>query len=90
MSTLSIRLPDHLKKEISQVAKKQGVSMNNFIVCSVSAAVSQQFALDFFKKELHGVNRVGLKDKFQRIINKTQKNDNPSMDKINQLITDNG
>jgi len=63
--------------------------MNNFIVCSVSAAVSQQFALDFFKKELDGVNSIGLKDKFQKIMNKSQKHDNPSMDKIDQLISDN-
>lgn len=39
MSTLSIRLPDSLHEKIKELAKKEGISMNQLI----NSAVSENF-----------------------------------------------
>lgn len=40
MSTLSLRLPDSLHEEIKSLAKKEGVSINQFISSAVAEKMS--------------------------------------------------
>jgi hypothetical protein len=86
MTTLSIRMPEALKKKTLFIAKKQGVSMNNFIICSVSSAVAQQEAYNFFDEELKNINREKIKTNFNKIINKSCNIKEPDINKINKLI----
>lgn len=41
MSTLSVRLPDSLHEEVKRLAKKEGISINQFI----SSAVAEKMAV---------------------------------------------
>ena len=50
MKTLQVRLPDHIHEKVKDLAKDEGISMNNFIVSSVSNEVVRQETRDFFKK----------------------------------------
>ena len=50
MKTIQIRLPDHIHERIKELSKEEGISMNNFIVSSVSNEVVRQETRDFFKR----------------------------------------
>jgi len=50
MKTLQVRLPDHIHEKVKDFAKDEGISMNNFIVSSISNEVVRQETRDFFKK----------------------------------------
>jgi len=86
MTTLSIRMPDSLKNKTLNIARKQGVSMNNFIICSISSSVAQQEAYDFFDSELKNIDRNKTSLKFDKIMNKTQNKKPPDFQTINDLI----
>jgi hypothetical protein len=40
MSTLSLRLPDSIHRHIKEIAKREGVSINQFISTAVSEKIS--------------------------------------------------
>jgi len=86
MTTLSIRMPDSLKNKTLNIARKQGVSMNNFIICSISSSVAQQEAYDFFDNELKNIDREKIKSGFEKIMTKTQNKKSPNFQTINKLI----
>ncbi|MBA7547030.1 hypothetical protein ES705_39432 [subsurface metagenome] len=50
MKTIQVRLPDHIHEKVKDLAKDEGISMNNFIVSSISNEVVRQETRDFFKK----------------------------------------
>lgn len=50
MKTIQIRVPDTIHERMKKLAKEEGISMNNFIVSSVSNEVIRQETRDFFKK----------------------------------------
>ncbi|MEW5815287.1 MAG: toxin-antitoxin system HicB family antitoxin [Spirochaetota bacterium] len=50
MKTIQVRLPDYIHEKVRELAKEEGISMNNFIVSSVSNEVIRQETRDFFKK----------------------------------------
>ena len=54
MKTMQIRLPDHIHEKVQDLAREEGISMNNFIVSSVSNEVIRQETRDFFKKAAAG------------------------------------
>ena len=50
MKAIQVRLPDHIHEKLKELAKEEGISLNNFIVSSVSNEVVRQETRDFFKK----------------------------------------
>ena len=56
MKTLQVRLPDHIHEKVKDLAKDEGISMNNFIVSSISNQVVRQKTRDFFKKAASSFN----------------------------------
>ena len=50
MKTMQIRLPDHIHEKVRELAREEGISINNFVVSSVSNEVIRQETRDFFKK----------------------------------------
>ena len=54
MSTLSLRLPDSLHSEVKSLAKKEGISINQFISSAVaekmSALLTESYLLQRAKK----------------------------------------
>jgi len=86
MATFSVRMPDSLKRRVSQAARGQGVSMNNFVVCAVATAAAQHDALMFFEERLRGKDREAVQEQFARIMSKTQKGRGPSYSEIDRLL----
>lgn len=50
MSTLSIRLPESLHKQLKALAKSEGVSMNQFIALAVAEKVSALMTVDYLEE----------------------------------------
>ena len=60
MSTLSLRLPDSLHEEIKSLAKKEGISINQFI----SSAVAEKISALLTEKYLEQRAKYGNKKAF--------------------------
>jgi len=50
MKAIQVRLPDYIHEKLKDLAKEEGISLNNFIVSSISNEVIRQETRDFFKK----------------------------------------
>ncbi len=59
MSTLSLRLPDSIHRELKELAKKEGVSINHFISLAVAEKVSALRTVDYL---IHRAARANSTD----------------------------
>ena len=50
MSTLSIRLPDSLHKKVKELARQEGISMNQFIALAVAEKMSALMTVEHLKE----------------------------------------
>ena len=66
MSALSLRLPESIHRHIKEIAKREGVSINQFISSAVSEKISALMTEDYLK------NRAirAKKGDFRRILAK--------------------
>ena len=56
MSTLSLRLPDSLHKKIKEIAKKENISINQFIASAVSEKMAALTTLDYLEERAKKAN----------------------------------
>lgn len=66
MSVLSLRLPDSIHRHIREIAKKEGVSINQFISSAVSEKISALLTEDY----LIGRAKKAKRKDFKRILDK--------------------
>mgnify|MGYP001582358497 CR=1 FL=1 len=66
MSALSLRLPDSIHRHIKEIAKKERVSINQFISSAVAEKISALLTEDYLESR---AKRARRKD-FKRILNK--------------------
>ncbi len=66
MSALSLRLPDSIHRHIREVAKKEGVSINQFISSAVSEKISALMTEDYLKNRA----KRAKKEDFRKILAK--------------------
>lgn len=66
MSTLSLRLPNSLHRELRELAKREGVSMNQFI----TTAVGEKMAALMTEAYLEERARRGDRAQFLRVLEK--------------------
>ncbi len=57
MSTLSLRLPDSLHNEIKSLAKKEGISINQFISSAVAEKMSALLTESYLLKRAEKGNK---------------------------------
>jgi predicted transcriptional regulator len=50
MSTLSVRLPNSLHKQLRELAKQEGVSMNQFISAAVGEKLAALMTLEYLEE----------------------------------------
>ena len=84
MATLSLRLPDSLKRKARDLAKRQGVSLNNFINATLAAAVAQEEALAFFGDRLRDLDLEALHGRVLAFMAQTQPGPEPSDEAIDR------
>jgi hypothetical protein len=66
MSALSLRLPQSIHHHIREIAKKEGVSINQFISSAVSEKISALITEDYLKKRA----KRAKKEDFRKILAK--------------------
>ena len=57
MSTLSLRLPDSLHEEIKSLAKKEGISINQFISSAVAEKISALLTEKYLEQRAKNGNK---------------------------------
>ncbi len=50
MKTLQVRMPDNVHSRVTRLSRDEGVSLNQFIVTSVSNEIVREETRDFFRK----------------------------------------
>ncbi len=68
MSTLSLRIPDSLHKRVRELAKKENISINQFI----STAVAEKMAALLTEEYLSERAQRGSKQKFKKALSKVR------------------
>lgn len=51
MKTIQVRFPEDVYERLKEIAKDEGISLNSFIVSSVSNEVIRQETRDFFRDQ---------------------------------------
>ena len=64
MSTLSLRIPESLHKQVKNIAATEKVSINQFITLALAEKISALATEDFIKKRANRAN----KEKFLRAL----------------------
>lgn len=66
MSTLSIRLPESLHKQVKELSKSEGISMNQFIALAVAEKMSALMTVEYLEKRA----QRGGREKFDAVLKK--------------------
>jgi len=78
MSTLSVRLPDSMHQKIKELAKKEGVSMNQLINSAVSEKLSALMTVEYLKER----GELGSREKFEKVLSKVSDEEPDERDKL--------
>ena len=68
MSTLSVRLPDSLHKQIKQLAKEEGISMNQFIALAVAEKLSALMTVEYLEERA----KRGSRERYEAVLSKVR------------------
>ena len=68
MSTMSVRLPDSLHKRVRDLAKREGISINQFIASALAEKLSALLTSEY----LEGRARRGNRRRFERALGKVR------------------
>jgi hypothetical protein len=66
MSTLSLRLPESLHKQVRELARKEGISINQFLATAVAEKMSALMTEEY----LEGRAKRGSREGFERAMAK--------------------
>lgn len=66
MSTLSIRLPESLHKQVKELSESEGISMNQFIALAVAEKMSALMTVEYLEKRA----QRGGREKFDAVLKK--------------------
>ena len=78
MSTLSLRLPNSLHKQIRQLAKLEGISINQFIASATAEKMTSLLTEEYLNKRANRASR----NKFQALLNKVPDVEPDNYDKL--------
>ncbi len=79
MSTLSLRLANSLHDEVKHLAKKEGISINQFIASAVAEKMSALMTEDFLVER----SKKGNKKAFLQAMSKVPNTEPEAKDKLN-------
>jgi hypothetical protein len=78
MSTLSLRLPNSLHEHIRQLAKQEGISINQFLASAAAEKMSALLTEEYIEAR---AKRASLK-KFQNVLKKAPDSEPEEYDRI--------
>ncbi len=78
MSTLSLRLPDSLHEQVKELARRDGISINQFVASAVAEKMSALLTEQYLKERA----AKGNKDAFLRVLGKVPDKDPEPYDRL--------
>ncbi len=78
---ITVRIPEDLKKRIERIAKKQGVSMNQFAMYALTKETGSMEANEWFKDYLQGKSKASVYESFDEALAMGQERSLPDWDK---------
>ncbi len=78
MSTLSLRIPNSLHEQIRQLAKREGISINQFVASAAAEKMSALLTEEYIEAR---AKRASLR-KFQKVLKKVPNAEPENYDKI--------
>ncbi len=78
MSSITVRLPDSLHQKIREVAKKDGVSINQFISSAAGEKLSAILTVDYLKSRA----KKGKRSDFDKVLKKVPDREPLEWDRI--------
>ncbi|MEL6491368.1 MAG: toxin-antitoxin system HicB family antitoxin [Cyanobacteria bacterium J06621_3] len=67
MSTLTVRLPESLHAKIKELAKSEGISINQFLVVAAAEKMSALLTEDYLEQEAKKGNRDSFLSFLQKV-----------------------
>jgi hypothetical protein len=67
MKKIQVRLPENIHEKVKELAHEDGISMNSFIVASVSNEVIRQETRDFFRNAAASFDNQAFADALSAI-----------------------
>ncbi|NIM17501.1 MAG: toxin-antitoxin system HicB family antitoxin [Candidatus Aminicenantes bacterium] len=64
MSTLTVRLPDYLHKQLKELSKDEGISINQFLVIAAAEKMSALLTKQYLEQEA----AKGKREDFERVL----------------------
>jgi hypothetical protein len=58
MTALTIRIPESLHKNIKELARREGISVNQFIASAAGEKMASLLTLDYLRREAESGNRT--------------------------------
>jgi len=84
MAVISIRIPERLKQKVQELAKREGVSFNNFVSATLAAAVAQEEARVLFGDRLRDMDLAALHRRVMAFMGDSQPGPEPSPEQIDR------
>jgi len=78
MSTLSLRLPESLHKQVRELADREGISINQFVVMAVAEKMSALLTEEYLEERA----RRGSRRRFERAMAKVKDRPPESKDRL--------
>jgi uncharacterized protein (DUF1778 family) len=64
MSALTIRLPESLHQNIKELARREGISVNQFIASAAAEKMASVLTIDYLRREA----ALGRREEFERFL----------------------
>ena len=80
-NTITLRIPEELKLRIEKIAKKQGVSMNQFAMYALTKEAGELEANKWFKSYLKGKRKEEIYANFNEALMAVQEKPVPDWDR---------
>lgn len=78
MSTLSVRLPESLHKNVRDLAKKEGISINQFVMLAVAEKMSALMTEEYLEERA----KRGSREKYEAVLAKVADVEPPEYDRL--------
>ena len=78
MSTLSLRLPDSLHEQVKELAKRDGISINQFVASAIAEKMSALLTEEYLKDRAS----KGNKNAFLKALKKVPDRDPEDFDRL--------
>ena len=77
-----------MKQKAQELARREGVSLNNFINAALAATVAQAETLTFFEDRLKDVDLEALHERVLKFMRETESGTDPSIDELRDAMGD--